>query len=113
MRAPLQQIGAIGHGLHAAGDDDFGFAELHGLRGESHGFQSRAADFVDGHGGDAGIESAAQRGLTRGILAEAGLDDVAHDDFVDRMRVRCRRGGRLRRRLWRRVRWRKEARGRP
>ncbi len=25
----------------------------------------------------------AERGLARGILAESGLNDVAHDDFVD------------------------------
>src|SRR6266852_423659 len=42
---------ADGHGLQAAGDDDIAFAELDGLRGESHGFQGGAPDFVDGEGG--------------------------------------------------------------
>ena len=51
------------------------------------GFEPRAADFVDGHRGDARIESAAQRGLARGILAEARLHHVAHDGFVHQLRV--------------------------
>ena len=60
---------------------------IDGLRGEGHGFEAGAADFVDGHGGDAMIEAAAERRLARGILAQAGLDDVAHDDFVDSLGV--------------------------
>ena len=82
-----QQIRAVGHGLHAAGDDDFAFAEHHALRGQRDGFESRAADFVDGHGGDARVQAAAQRRLPRRILAQARLHDVAHDDFVDRVRL--------------------------
>ena len=51
------------------------------------GFQARAADLIDGHGGDARIEAAVERRLPRGILAEAGLHHVAHDDFVDGLRL--------------------------
>ncbi|MNC87457.1 hypothetical protein D3C83_31850 [compost metagenome] len=29
-----QQVGAVGHGLHAAGDDDFAFAKHNALRRE-------------------------------------------------------------------------------
>ena len=79
----FQQVRTIGHGFHAAGDDHFGFAELHRLRREADGFQSGAANFVDSHGRHARVEAAAQRGLTRGILAEARLDDVAQNRFVN------------------------------
>ena len=63
------------------------FAKHHALRGQRHGFEARAADLIDGHGGDARIESAAEGRLPRGILAEPRLDDVAHDDFVDCLRL--------------------------
>ncbi len=79
----LQQIRAVRHGLHAAGDDDFGFAQSDALRCERDGFQAGAANFVDRHRGDARIETAAQRRLPRGILSEARLHHVAHDGFVD------------------------------
>src|SRR6266571_1715075 len=77
-----QKIWAVRHGLHAAGHHNFRFAELHGLRRERHRFQSRAADFVDGHGRNARLAAAFERRLARGILAEARLNDVAENGFV-------------------------------
>ena len=53
------------------------------MRGQCHGFQAGTADFVDGHGGYARVAAAFQCGLSRGILAQAGLHHVAEDDFVD------------------------------
>src|SRR5207245_10596396 len=44
-----QQIRAVGHGLHAARDNDFGFAQLHGLRRQRYGFQSGTANWTDRH----------------------------------------------------------------
>src|SRR6266567_1865774 len=79
----LQKIGAVGHRFHAAGHYDFRFAQLDRLCRKRDGFQAGAADFVDGHRSDTRLATSLQRGLARGILAEAGLDDVAHDDFVD------------------------------
>ena len=38
--------------------------------------------------GDAGITAAFERGLARGILAEASLDHVAEDGFVDLLAVK-------------------------
>src|SRR5262249_12878524 len=55
----------------------------HGLRGQSNGLQSQAANLVDGHRSDARITSAPQCGLPGRILAETGLDDVAEDRFID------------------------------
>src|SRR5207302_1974378 len=78
-----QKIGAVGHRFHAAGHYDFRFAQLDRLCRKRDGFQAGAADFVDGHRSDTRLATSLQRGLARGILAEAGLDDVAHDDFVD------------------------------
>ncbi len=34
-----QKIRTVGHGFHAAGDNDFAFAEYDGLGRECHGFQ--------------------------------------------------------------------------
>ena len=85
-----QQIGRVGHGLHAAGDDDFALAEHHALRRQRHGFEARAAHLIDGHRGDALMQSAAERGLARRILSQPGLEHVAHDDFVDGRRLDAR-----------------------
>ena len=52
-----------------ARDDDRGLAELHRLGGQRHGLEAGAADLVDGHGGDAGVETGAERGLAGGVLA--------------------------------------------
>src|SRR5579859_293030 len=78
-----EKIGSVGHGFHAAGHDDGTVSGLHRLRGESDRFQSRAADLVDCHGTCRGRESSEDCGLARGILAESGGDDVAHDALVD------------------------------
>ena len=78
-----EQVGSVGHRLHAAGDDDVRIAGLDGLRGERDGAQARAADHVDGDGADFGRKSAEERGLARGILAESCRNNVAHDAFVD------------------------------
>ena len=88
-----QQIWAVGHGFHAAGYHDFGFAELHGLRGEGHGFEAGAANFVDRQGRDAWVAAAFEGCLASGILAEPGLDYVAEDGFVDLLGVETRAAG--------------------
>jgi len=66
-----QQIRAVGHRLHPAGNDNFGFAKLDGLCRKRDGFQAGAADFVDGHGGNARGAAAFEGGLACWILAEA------------------------------------------
>ncbi len=78
-----QQIGAVGHGLHAARNDNFRFAKLHRLRGERDRFQSGAADFVYCHRGNARIAAALERGLPRGILSKPRLHNVAENGFVN------------------------------
>ena len=78
-----QQIGAVGHGFHPPSDNYFRFAKLHRLRGESYGFQSGTADFVDGHGRNAGITAALQRRLPRRILSQPRLHHVAENGFIN------------------------------
>ncbi len=50
---------------------------------EHRGLQAGAADFVNGGASHAQRQAGAQRGLAGGRLALAGLQHVAHDDFVD------------------------------
>ena len=83
MRACGSKIGSVGHGFHAAGDDDGTVSGLHRLRGECDGFQSGAANLVDCHGTCRGRESAEDSGLSRRILSESGGNDVAHDALVN------------------------------
>ncbi len=85
-----QQVGRVGHGLHAAGDDDLAVVGEDGLRRQADRFQSRTADFVDGHGADRRRNSRAQCGLTRGVLSQTRAHHVAHDDFIHRRRVHTR-----------------------
>ena len=78
-----KKVGRVGHGLHATGDGDLGVADGDGLGCEANGFEAGAADHVDGESGDGVGETTAQRGLARGILAEAGGEDAAHDALGD------------------------------
>ena len=52
------------------------------LGSERHRFQSRSANFIDGHGTDFGWQAAVQRGLARRILAQPGRNDIAHNAFI-------------------------------
>ena len=90
-----QQIGRVGHRLHAAGDDHFGVFRLDGLRGQGHGLQARTADLVDGERGYLIGQSAVDRGLARRSLAETGLQNAAHDALVHGCRFNARPAHRL------------------
>src|SRR5262249_46030727 len=58
-----------------------------------YGFKTRAANLIDGHGGNTRIASALERGLARGILSKSGLDHVAEDGFVDLLGINSRPAG--------------------
>ena len=87
MRRPSRTFGndvrAVAHRLHAAGDGDVDVAGLDALLREHHGLEARAAHLVDGERGDVIGEAALERRLPRRRLADAARDDVAHDAFVD------------------------------
>src|SRR5882762_10557991 len=82
-----QQIRAVGHRLHPARDDNFRFAKLHRLRRQRYGFESGAANFVDGHRRNARIAAALERRLPRGILSKPRLHNVAENRFVNLIRI--------------------------
>ena len=82
-----QQVGTVAHGLHAAGDDDVHVADGDALSGEHHRFQAGATHLVDRQRRDVVGQSAAKRGLPRGVLSQTGADDVAHDALVDQGRI--------------------------
>ena len=67
-----QQVRAVAHRLHAAGDGDVDVAGRDALGGEHHGLQPRAADLVDRQRGDVIGQAAAERRLPRRVLSEAG-----------------------------------------
>jgi hypothetical protein len=48
--------------------------------------EARAAHLADGRGGDLVGDAGVDGGLARGRLADAGLEDVAHEDLVRRGR---------------------------
>ena len=78
-----QQIGRVGHALHAAGHHDLGRAGVDDVVRQHGGLHAGAADLVDG-GGAGGIRQAgAARGLPRRRLALPGRQHAAHEHFVD------------------------------
>src|SRR5467141_4175166 len=90
-----QQIRAVGHGLHPARDDNFRFAKLHRLRRQRYGFESGAANFVDGHRRNARIAAALERRLPRGILSKPRLHNVAENGFVNLLGLKARTANRF------------------
>jgi hypothetical protein len=83
----LEQIRAVAHRLHAAGHRDLDVAGRDPLRGEHDGLQAGAAHLVDRERRHVIAEAAAQRGLARRRLAEAGRYDVSENAFLDRLRI--------------------------
>lgn len=67
-----QQVRGVGHGLHAAGDDDVGLAGLDEEVGHHDGVDARQADLVDGGRRHRHRDAALDRGLAGGHLAGAG-----------------------------------------
>ena len=78
-----QQIRAVAHRFHAAGDGDVDVAGADTLVGEHHRFEPGTAHLIDRHCRDVIWQASAERRLTRGVLTLPGCDDVAHDAFVD------------------------------
>ncbi len=82
-RAAREEVGALGHRLHAAGHHDLGVAGLDHLVGQVDGVEARQAHLVDGGGGtrhrDAGVDGR----LAGGDLPGTGLEDLAHEHVVD------------------------------
>ncbi len=86
----LQQVGRVAHRFHPARNDDRAVAGLDRLRGKSDRFQSGAANFVDCHGTCFRSESSEDCSLARGILAESGRDNIAHDALVNQLGIDVR-----------------------
>ena len=67
-----QQVRAVAHRLHAAGDGDVDVADGDALGGEHDRLESGAAHLVDGERGDVIGQPAAERRLPRRVLPEPG-----------------------------------------
>ena len=79
----LEQIGGVGHRLHAARDDQVGIAAGEGFGAHDDGLHARSADFVDGGCLDRLGQASLDRGLAGRGLAKPGGEDAAHVDTVD------------------------------
>ena len=107
-RVARQYPAGLAHAFHSARDDQIDIAAAHALRREHHGFQSRAAHFVDRQCRDRRRQAGSQCRLPRRRLPNAGREHVAQDNFVDvrrfarrpepRPRAPRRRRGRCRQR---------------
>ena len=78
-----QEVRRAVHRFHAAGDDDLGITGLDLGRGQHDRLETRAADPVDGRRRGRVREPGLQRRLASRRLADASLEDLAHQDVVD------------------------------
>jgi hypothetical protein len=110
MRWPSREpISTCGAALLAAGHHDLAVAPGDRLRRQHHRLQAGAADGVDGQAGHFLRQPRLQQRLARRVLARAGSEHLAHDDFAhlrgidlgarehlfdhDRTELRCRNLG--------------------
>ena len=78
-----QEVRRVGHGLHAAGDDDLGRAGPDEIMGEHGRLHAGAADLVDGRRACCVRQACPARGLAGRSLSLAGRQHAAHEDLVD------------------------------
>ena len=83
----VQQVGAVAHGLHAAGNGHLDVAGGDALCGQHDGLEARPADLVDGEGAHRVEEAASKCGLPGRRLPESCRDHVAEDALFDGGRV--------------------------
>jgi hypothetical protein len=80
-------VGHVGHAFHAAGHHHVVDAEHDALGAEHDGFGARGAHLVDGGADHVVGQAGVQGGLAGGGLAEVGRQHVAHEYFLDFLRV--------------------------
>ena len=78
-----EDVGGPGHVLHAAGHYDLVLPGLDRVGGDAYGLEARPAHLVDRHGAGLVGYSRLDGRLPGGVLAQAGPEDVAHDDLLD------------------------------
>ena len=81
--AQMRAVRRHAHQFLAAGDDDLGVAVDDLLIAERDRAQARAAELVDAPGRALDRDAGCDRGLPRRVLALAGGQDLAQDDFRD------------------------------
>jgi hypothetical protein len=80
-------VRGIGHGLHAASDDDLELTGTDQLICQGDGVESRQAYLVDGQSRHVHPDSGFSGGLTRSDLPGASLQHVTHNHVVDLLRT--------------------------
>ncbi len=81
--AQMRGVGRHRHRFLSAGDDDAGVAVDDLLQAERDGAQAAAAQLVEAESGLFLGNAGFHRGLTRGILALRGGQNLSENDFVD------------------------------
>src|SRR5512147_828837 len=69
--------------FHAACNNDIRLLRSNGLARKRYRLQPGTANFVDRESRDIFRETGTNRGLPRGVLSQAGLENISHDHFVD------------------------------
>ena len=82
-----QQVGGVGHRLHAAADRDLDVTGADRGVEDADRADARGAHLVDGLRGDLLGDAGLDLGLARGDLPLAGLEDLPHHDVLDLVRL--------------------------
>ncbi len=78
-----QRVVGQAHVFLAASNDDFGITAANRLGRQVQCLEARAADLVQGHGRYREGQARLDGSLSRRVLACAGGQHLAHDDFID------------------------------
>ena len=94
LRAGTDQSRVRGprHVLRAAAQDHSSILAPNRTIGLHGRFQSGAAHFVNGHGGDVVWTACTQGDLPGGVLSQASLQNAAHQGFVNNRRIEALQG---------------------
>jgi len=83
IAAAVQDVRAGAHVFLTTGDDDLAVAPSHGLGGQHHRFQARAAHRVDGQCGGFFGQTGLHHRLAGGVLTHTRGQDLAQDHFTN------------------------------
>ena len=85
-----QQVGRVGHALHAARENAVDVARANRLGGEHHGLEAGTADLVDREAPDGVGHAGGPRDLAGRVLTQACAEDVAEDALLDGIGLNAR-----------------------
>ena len=86
----VEHVRRSAHVFLSTGNHNFAVARGHRLRSQHDGFETRAANSVDGQAGNSVRETGLDDRLARRVLADTSGQHLTHDDFTDLLSIQAR-----------------------